>query len=132
KFGNYLSTFDWVPEVISKGVLSPVYKPEYPFASLILPGLVLGAISLATTARLTRTSIMENIRGDYVRTARAKGLTRKRVIGVHTLRNSLIPVITFLGVDVGALLGGAVVTERIFNVPGIGSQVARAAVNGEA
>lgn len=64
--------------------------------------MVLGALSLATTARLTRTSIMENIRADYVRTAKAKGLTNKRVIGVHTLRNSLIPVITFLGVDIGA------------------------------
>jgi oligopeptide transport system permease protein len=93
---------------------------------------VLAALSLATTARLTRTSIMENIRSDYVRTAKAKGLQRKRVIGVHTLRNSLIPVITFLGVDLGALMGGAVITETIFNIPGIGSLVARSARTGEA
>ena len=60
------------------------------------------------------------MRADYVRTAEAKGLPRRRVIGVHTLRNSLIPVVTFLGADIGALLGGAIVTEGIFNIPGIG------------
>lgn len=132
KFGNVLRDIDWIPDLISRGVFSAGFKVEYPFASLVIPGLVLGAVSLATTARLTRTSIMENIRSDYVRTAKAKGLARKRVVGVHTLRNSLIPVITYLGVDVGVLMGGAVVTERIFNVPGIGLLVARSATGGEA
>ncbi|MDG4763787.1 ABC transporter permease [Solwaraspora sp. WMMD406] len=132
KFGNELRDMDWVPELISRGVFSAGFKVEYPFASLIIPGLVLGATSLATTARLTRTSILENIRADYVRTAKAKGLANKRVIGVHTLRNSLIPVVTLLGVDIGALMGGAVVTERIFNVRGIGSEVAQSATSGEA
>ncbi|MEU4566807.1 ABC transporter permease [Micromonospora sp. NPDC023956] len=131
KFGNTLRDQSWVPEVIANGVFSPGFKPDYPWASLVIPGLVLGAISLATTARLTRTSIMENVRADYVRTAKAKGLTNKRVIGVHTLRNSLIPVITYLGVDIGGLLGGAVVTETIFNVPGIGRLVTQAARTGE-
>lgn len=131
KFGNVLRGQSWVPEVIANGVFSPGFKPDYPWASLVIPGLVLGATSLATTARLTRTSIMENIRADFVRTARAKGLTQKRVIGVHTLRNSLIPVITYLGVDIGGLLGGAVVTETIFNVPGIGRLVTQAARTGE-
>ncbi len=131
KFGNVLRGQDWIPDLISVGVFTPGFKPDYPFASLIIPGMVLGAVSLATTARLTRTSIMENIRADYVRTAKAKGLTNKRVIGVHTLRNSLIPVITFLGVDIGAAMAGAVVTETIFNVPGIGRLVTMSARTGE-
>lgn len=131
KFGNTLRDQDWIPDVLANGVFSPGFKPDYPWASLIIPGLVLGATSLATTARLTRTSIMENIRADFVRTAKAKGLQNKRVIGVHTLRNSLIPVITYLGVDIGGLLGGAVVTETIFNVPGIGRLVTLAARTGE-
>ena len=91
--------------------------------SYLLPGLVLGALSLAYVARLTRTSLVENLRADYVRTATAKGLARKRVVGRHALRNSLIPVITYLGIDLGALMGGAIVTEGIFNIPGIGQQV---------
>ncbi|TCB97512.1 ABC transporter permease [Micromonospora zingiberis] len=132
KFGNVLRAQDWIPDVISVGVVTPGFKADYPFASLIIPGMVLGAVSLATTARLTRTSIMENIRADYVRTARAKGLSNRRVIGVHTLRNSLIPVITFLGVDIGAAMAGAVVTETIFNVPGIGRLVTLSARSGEA
>jgi oligopeptide transport system permease protein len=90
---------------------------------LILPGFVLGSLSLAYVARLTRTSLAENLRADYVRTARAKGLPRSRVIGVHTLRNSLIPVVTFIGADFGTLLGGAIVTERVFNIPGVGSLI---------
>ena len=99
--------------------------------SYLLPGLVLGSISLAYVARLTRTSLVENVRADYVRTAIAKGLPRRRVIGVHALRNSLIPVITYLGADLGALMGGAVVTEGIFNIPGIGQQLFRSVTLGE-
>lgn len=124
--GNWLREGRWLPDWFSYGVMSPVYKPDYPWASLVIPGLVLGTLSLATTARLTRTSILENIRSDYVRTARAKGLNNRRVIGIHTLRNSLIPVITYLGVDFGTLMGGAVVTEGIFGVPGIGREIYRA------
>ena len=127
RIGNWFRAGNW-PAWFADGVMSPVYKPDYPWASLVVPGLVLGALSLATTARLTRTSILENIRADYVRTAKAKGLTRKRVIGVHTLRNSLIPVVTYLGVDFGALMGGAVVTEGIFGVPGIGREIYRAII----
>ncbi|MFG2007048.1 ABC transporter permease [Spirillospora sp. NPDC048911] len=91
--------------------------------SYLLPGMVLGSLGLSYVARLTRTSIAENLRSDYVRTAYAKGLSKVRVVGKHTLRNSLIPVITYLGVDFGTLMGGAVVTEGIFNLPGIGQQV---------
>ncbi len=125
RVGNWMREGGW-PDWFAYGVMSPVYKPDYPWASLIIPGLVLGSLSLATTARLTRTSILENIRADYVRTAKAKGLAPKRVIGVHTLRNSLIPVVTYLGVDFGTLMGGAIVTEGIFGVPGIGREIFRA------
>lgn len=88
---------------------------------LLLPAFVLASVSLAYVARLTRTNLVENLRADYVRTAKAKGLTPARTVSVHTLRNSLIPVITYIGIDIGALMGGAVVTERIFNINGIGS-----------
>lgn len=91
--------------------------------SYLLPALILAAIQLAYLARLTRTSLVENLRADYVRTAVAKGLTRKRVVGRHAFRNSLIPVVTLLGLDIGFLMGGAIVTEGIFNIPGIGQQV---------
>ena len=91
--------------------------------SYLLPGLVLASGSLAYVARLTRTSIAENMRADYVRTAKAKGLPNRTVILRHTLRNSLIPVVTFVGADVGTLLGGAIVTEAVFNIPGIGRAV---------
>ena len=91
--------------------------------SYLLPGLVLAAGSLAYVARLTRTSLAENLRADYVRTARAKGLRPRTVVLRHTLRNSLIPVVTFIGADAGTLLGGAIVTEAVFNVPGLGRAV---------
>jgi oligopeptide transport system permease protein len=93
------------------------------FAQLLVPGLVLASVSMAFVARLTRTSMIENFRADFVRTAVAKGLTRRRVIFVHTLRNSLIPVVTFLGTDLGTLMGGAVVTEGVFNIRGLGGLV---------
>lgn len=91
--------------------------------SYLLPGIVLGSFGLAYVARLTRTSLAENLRADYVRTATAKGMSRLRVILRHTLRNSLIPVVTYLGVDLGNLMAGSIVTEGIFNLPGIGQQV---------
>ena len=84
-----------------------------------------GSLSLAYVTRLTRTNLAENLRADYVRTAVAKGLTRRRAVGLHALRNSLIPVVTFIGFDFGALLGGAIVTERIFNIPGVGGYIYR-------
>jgi oligopeptide transport system permease protein len=90
---------------------------------LILPAMVLGAASLATMLRLTRASVAENMRADYVRTARSKGLAGRRVVGIHVLRNSLIPVITLIGVDLGTLMAGAIITEGVFNIPGIGSKL---------
>ncbi|GAA1925675.1 ABC transporter permease [Streptantibioticus ferralitis] len=105
------------------GVVNPSVSAAAPFNELILPGVVLALVSLAYVTRLTRTSIAENTRADYVRTAVAKGLPRRRVILRHLLRNSLIPVVTFIGTDVGALMGGAIVTERIFNIHGVGYQL---------
>lgn len=103
--------------------LFPVAGIQQGWYSYLLPGLVLGSVSLAFVARLTRASLVENMRADYVRTATAKGLSRTRVVGIHTLRNSLIPVVTFLAVDFGALMGGAIVTEAVFNIPGLGGLV---------
>jgi oligopeptide transport system permease protein len=111
---------------VGAGLFPIAYNPSRPTYSLLLPALVLASLSTAYIARLTRTSLVENLRADYVRTATAKGLPRSAVIGKHTLRNSLIPVVTFLGADLGALMGGAIVTEGIFNVPGIGLGVFRA------
>ncbi|MEU4740974.1 ABC transporter permease [Actinosynnema sp. NPDC023658] len=106
------------------GWISPtVTTPS--FGNLIVPGFVLASLSMAYVARLSRASISENRRADYVRTALAKGLPQRRIVGVHLLRNSLIPVLTFLGTDLGAFLGGAIVTEGIFNVPGVGGLVFR-------
>src|SRR6476661_8237486 len=90
------------------------------YYKLLLPAFVLGSASIAYVARLTRTNLVENLRADYLRTATAKGLTRRRTLSVHALRNSLIPVVTFIGADFGGLLGGAIVTERIFNIQGVG------------
>lgn len=87
---------------------------------LVLPGIVLGTIPLAVIARMTRSSMLEVLSEDYVRTARAKGLPAWRVIGLHALRNALIPVVTVIGLQVGTLLAGAVLTETIFSWPGVG------------
>lgn len=103
----------------------PVTATQGTLYQLILPGFVLASASIAYVARLTRTSLVENLRADYVRTAKAKGLSNRRVIGIHTWRNSLIAVVTFIGLDIGGLMGGAVVTERIFNINGIGSFIFR-------
>ena len=108
---------------VKLGWIRPAVSPEAPLPELILPGLVLALVSLAYVTRLTRTSIAENARADYVRTAQAKGLPRSRTTVRHLLRNSLIPVVTFLGTDVGQLMAGALVTERIFNIRGVGFQL---------
>jgi dipeptide transport system permease protein len=87
---------------------------------LILPSIVLGTVPLAIIARMTRSSMLEVLEEDYVRTARAKGLSAWRIVGVHALRNALIPVVTSIGLQVGTLLAGAVLTETIFSWPGVG------------
>ena len=87
---------------------------------LILPWLTLALVSAATYSRLTRTSMLEVFSEDYVRTARSKGISERRVVYRHVLRSALTPVVTQLGIDVGALLGGAIITENVFGLPGLG------------
>lgn len=111
--------------------ITPIAGLNEGWRSYILPGFVLASTSLAYVARLTRTSLAENLRNDYVRTARAKGLRNRVVVGKHTLRNSLIPVVTFIGADVGGLMGGAIITETVFNIPGLGRAVFEAVLTQE-
>lgn len=112
----------WLPVTVGSNVS---------FITLLMPALVLGAVSFAYVLRLTRTSVSEALSADHVRTATAKGLSRPRVVSVHVLRNSLIPVVTFLGADLGALMGGAIVTEGIFAINGIGGTLFQAITRGE-
>lgn len=91
------------------------------FKHLILPSVALGMYSTAIIARMTRSTMLEIVRQDYIRTARAKGLTERTVIMKHSLRNAMIPVITVIGLQLGSLLGGAVLTETVFSWPGVGS-----------
>ena len=93
---------------------------------LVLPAIALGTIPLAVIARMTRSSMLEVLREDYVRTARAKGAGPLRVVGVHALRNALVPVVTTIGLQVGTLLAGAILTETIFSWPGIGKWLVEA------
>ncbi|WP_432840841.1 ABC transporter permease [Dactylosporangium sp. CA-092794] len=88
---------------------------------LVLPWCVLALITAAVFARLTRAQMLEVLGEDYIRTARAKGLRERRVVGRHALRNVLIPVVTVFGLDLGMLLGGAIITERVFSMPGLGA-----------
>jgi peptide/nickel transport system permease protein len=94
------------------------YGPAFPY--LIMPAITLGTGLSAVIARLTRSSMLEVIRQDYVRTARAKGLAERRVIAGHALRNAAIPIVTIVGVQISGLLSGAVITERVFSWPGVG------------
>jgi oligopeptide transport system permease protein len=110
---------------IKLGWFPPTAGRDASLYALLLPAIVLGSLVVATELRVTRSSVAENLRSDYVRTARAKGLSRRRVIGVHVLRNSLIPVITLIGVDFGILMSGAIVTEGVFNIPGVGFNLLR-------
>ena len=111
--------------------LLPATATTISLKSLTMPAIVLGATSLAYVIRLTRQSVSENVSADYVRTARAKGLKEGTVMTRHILRNSLIPVATFLGGDLGGLMGGAIITEGIFNINGVGGTLWQAIVHGE-
>ena len=111
--------------------LLPATATTISLKSLTMPAIVLGATSLAYVIRLTRQSVSENVSADYVRTARAKGLKEGTVMTRHILRNSLIPVATFLGGDLGGLMGGAIITEGIFNINGVGGTLWQSIVRGE-
>lgn len=101
------------------GVSSPFYTWQG-IKELILPAITLGTGSAAMIARMTRSSMLEVIRADYVRTARAKGVKERNVIWIHTLKNAMIPVITVIGLNFGFLLGGTIITEKVFAINGIG------------
>lgn len=106
---------NWFPVAASSG-----------WRSLVLPATVLGLQSACMVARLTRSSMLQVLGDDYVTTARSKGLSERRVIGVHTLRNAFIPVLTLLGVQTSWMLGGAVITETVFARPGLGTMAVEA------
>ena len=116
-FRLHLAGFDLFP---GGGYVPLTQSPAGWVQHLILPWLTLAIVSAATYTRLTRASLLEVLGEDYIRTARAIGLSERRVVYKHGLRSSLTPVVTQLGIDVGALLGGAIVTESVFGLPGLG------------
>lgn len=116
---------------VKLGWFPPTVGGNDSFWNLLLPAVVLGLVSFAYVLRLTRTSVIENLTADHVRTARAKGLKEGTVVRRHILRNSMVPVVTFLGADLGTLMGGAVVTEGIFNINGVGNLAFSAIQRGE-
>ena len=116
---------------VQLAILPTTASASVDIKSLTMPAMVLGGVSLAYVIRLTRQSVSENVSADYVRTARAKGLSGGVVMTRHILRNSLIPVATFIGGDLGALMGGAIITEGIFNIHGVGGTLWSAIIKGE-
>ena len=104
--------------------ISGMSSREFPTAiHIILPAVTLAAISTAYAARIMRSQLLEVMGQDYIRTAAAKGLSSRQVIGGHAMKNALIPVVTFLGLDLGAMVGGTILTETVFNWPGIGYEM---------
>lgn len=101
------------------------------FLDLLMPAMVLGSVSMAYIIRLTRSEVSSNLSEDFVRTARAKGMANRSVIVRHILRNSLIPVVTYLGQDLGALMSGAMISETIFNIHGVGFLTYQSILRGE-
>ena len=116
---------------VQLAILPTTASASVDLRSLTMPAMVLGGVSLAYVIRLTRQSVSENVSADYVRTARAKGLSGGVVMTRHILRNSLLPVATFIGGDLGALRGGAIITEGIFNIHGVGGTLWSAIIKGE-
>jgi oligopeptide transport system permease protein len=116
---------------IKLGWAKPTVSGDAGFTELLLPAMVLATLGVAYIIRLTRSSVIDTASQDFVRTAYSKGLTTQRVTRVHILRNSLIPVVTYISIDFGILLVGATVTEGIFNVPGVGRTLYQAIIRGE-
>ena len=113
-------TLRWLP---ISGYTDPVEEPLAGLRSLVLPAVTLGLALAAVITRTLRSSLLDALAEDYVRTARAKGLSEWRVIRGHVLKNALIPVVTVLGLQLGTLIGGAVITEYVFALPGVGRLV---------
>lgn len=116
---------------VQLGWVRPTVGPAPGLAELLLPAFVLALGAIAYIARLTRSTVAEQLTADHVKSARARGLSETRIAVAHVLRNALIPVVTFIGVDFGALLGGSIIVEAIFNVPGIGQLVYQSILKGE-
>jgi oligopeptide transport system permease protein len=113
------------------GMFPATVPVEWSVNDLLLPAFVLAIANIATTTRLTRTSVANNLTADHVRTARAKGLSGGVVVRNHVLRNSLVPVVTYIGINLGSLMAGAIITEGIFNVQGIGNLAFSAVSRGD-
>lgn len=105
------------------GFVSPMTDPLESLQMMLVPCAVLGTGVSATIMRVTRSSVLDTLREDYVRTARAKGLQERAVVWIHVLKNAMIPIITIAGLQIGQLMGGAIITEEIFTLPGIGRLV---------
>jgi ABC-type dipeptide/oligopeptide/nickel transport system permease component len=106
----------WIFPVVPRS-----FTDEAPwYQEVLLPAFTLAIVDAAFIARLMRGSMLEVLRSDYIRTARAKGLSERTVIGKHAFRNSIIPVVTYVGISIGVLLGGAIITETIFQYNGVG------------
>ena len=116
---------------VKLGWTTPTVGADWTVGKLLLPAVVLAIANFAYTIRLTRTSVAENLSADHVRTARAKGLSNFLVVRNHVLRNSLVPVVTYLGINLGSLMAGAIITETIFNIPGVGNAAFTAIQKGE-
>ena len=112
-----LTVFNWFPPI---RFVPPWQDPVQNLATFILPAIALGTINIANVMRLTRSSVLEELHRDYVRTARSKGLQERSVITKHVLRNSLISIVTIIGLMTGYLIGGAVPVEAVFTLPGLG------------
>ncbi len=112
-------------------IFAPTVGGNWSVSDLILPAFVLAIANIATTTRLARTSVANNLTADHVRTARAKGLAGGVVIRNHVLRNSLVPVVTYIGINLGSLMAGAIITEGIFNVQGVGNLAFQAVNRGD-
>ena len=111
---------------LGRDVLALRRRLRRPAVASVLPAITLGTASAAALARMTRSSVLEIVRQDFVRSARAKGLAERAVVGRHVLKNAVNPVVTVLGIQVGTLLGGAILTETVFSWPGLGSMMVRA------
>ena len=127
----YLPTVNGLPLFPGSGYTPLLQDPLDWAHHLILPWLTVALVSAATYSRITRGSLLEVLGEDYVRTARAKGMSERSVVYRHGLRSALTPIVTILGVDIGVLLGGAIITERIFGLPGIGQVAIRSVTIGD-
>jgi peptide/nickel transport system permease protein len=119
-------TLGWLP---ASGFVTPAESLRQNLLTLIMPAFVLGNALAAGLMRHTRSAMLQVLNTDYIRTARAKGLTERRVVWRHALRNALIPVVTLIALDFGALLSGAVLTEQVFTIPGFGKLIVDAVFN---